>query len=300
MGIFNQRNEQTPQTRGCSANLIAALFIAVIGFIMYLSQSQENPVTGEKQHISMTPDQEIKLGLQSAPLMAREMGGEVPSSDPRAQEVDRIGNLLVSRTVAHKGPWQFKFHLLEDPKTINAFALPGGQVFITLGLLNELQTEAQLAGVLGHEIGHVIERHSAEQMAKGQLGQMLILATGVGASDSNSNRSYEATMAASAVNQMLMLRYGRSDESEADLWGIKLTEQAGFDPRAMIQVMEILKKAGGSGHTPEIFQSHPNPDKRITDIKAYLEKNPPPSGLTEGKNLKEIYGSSRSSSSFFY
>ena len=123
------------------------------------------------------------MGIQSAPEMAAKMRGEIPSSDPRAQEVQKIGQQIVLKSEAHKGPWHFRYHLLADPKTINAFALPGGQIFITLGLLNKLQTEAQLAGVLAHETGHVIQRHAAQQMAKGELGQIFVMATGIGISD---------------------------------------------------------------------------------------------------------------------
>ena len=269
---------------------MAVFSSALIGMALYMSQTQINPVTGEKQHIGISTDQEIRLGLESAPEMAREMGGEVPSNDPRTAEVQRIGALIVSRTDAATSPWKFKFHLLADTQTINAFALPGGQVFITLGLLNKLQTEAQLAGVLSHEMGHVLERHSAQQMAKSQLGEMLVVAAGTAASDSNHpERFTDATMVAAVVNHMFQLRYSRQDESQADQWGIKLMSQSGFDPRAMIEVMEILKASGSKEHTPEIFQTHPNPDLRIQQINAYLAEHPPSGDLSKGRNLSEVF-----------
>lgn len=269
------------------ARIISAIVIALIGFGIYMTQTQVNPVTGEKQHISMSPDQEIRLGLESAPQMTREMGGEVSSTDPRTLEVQKIGALIVSHINAATIPWKFKFHLLSDTKTINAFALPGGQVFITLGLLNKLQTEAQLAGVLSHEIGHVLERHAVQQMAKSQLGQMFVFAAGTAANDSNGHFT-DATMVASVVNQMFQLRFSRHDESEADQWGLKLMIQSGFDPKAMVEVMEILKASGGKDHMPEIFQTHPHPDLRIKQINAYLAEHPPSGKLTEGRNLKEV------------
>ena len=273
--------------------LFIGLIIAAIGFLMYLSQTEENPVTGVKQHISITPEQEIRLGLQAAPEMAAQMGGEMPSSDPRTQEVQRIGQQIVSRTEAHKGPWHFQYHLLADPKTVNAFALPGGQVFITLGLLNRLETEAQLAGVLAHETGHVIERHSAQQMAKGQLGQILVLATGIGVSDpSHPSRAQEAAAVATVVNQMTQLRYSRKDELEADQWGLRLMTEAGYNPKAMLEVMQILEKAVPGGHTPEMLLTHPYPEHRMTQIKAYLEKHPTEGNLTEGRRLKDVFGQS--------
>ena len=274
---------------GIGGRLILAVIIALVGLFMYFSNSQENPVTGEKQHISLSPSQEIRLGLQSAPEMARKMGGELPASDPRTQEVQRIGELLVAQTEANKGPWQFKFHLLNDPETVNAFALPGGQVFITLGLFDKLQTEAQLAGVLGHEMGHVIERHSAQQMAKGQLGNILVVAFGTAASDPSSGGGNNPMVIASVVNQIIQLRYSRKDESQADLWGVKLMEEVGYDPKAMIQVLEILKAVGGKGgNTPEMFQTHPDPDLRIKQLQEQLAEHPPRSGLIEGRNLKDV------------
>lgn len=272
--------------------LIMAGVIALIGYMMYLHQVEKNPVTGEKQHVAISPDQEIHLGLESAPQMSREMGGELPTSDPRTQEVIKIGQYIVDHSDAKNSPWQFQFHLLADPETVNAFALPGGQIFITLGLLNRLQTEAQLAGVLGHEIGHVIERHTAQQMAKSQLGQWLVMAVGVGGQTEGGspNNMSSPMVIAAMVNQMMQLRYGRHDESQADIWGIKLNEEAGYDPRSMIEVMKILKAASAGGAGLEIFQTHPNPDLRIEQIQEYLKKNPPPAGLREGRNLKEIYG----------
>lgn len=285
MGIFDQN--QRSQGSGMSGRLIAAVIMALIGLFMYWSSSEVNPVTGKKQHVSLSPDQEIKLGLQSAPEMAKEMGGELPSTDPRTQLVQKVGNHLVETTQAKKSPWKFKFHLLADKKMINAFALPGGQIFITLGLLEKLETEDQLAGVLGHEMGHVIERHTAQQMAKSQLGNILVVAVATGATDPN-NPSNNAMMAASMVNQMVQLRYGRKDESDSDIWGIKLMRQAGYDPKAMIEVLKVLKaSSGGADRGPELFQSHPNPDLRIEQIQEYFKQYPEEARLLEGKSLKE-------------
>lgn len=286
---YDQRPVQRPPGAGIGARLLTGLIIALIGLIMYWSQSQENPVTHEKQHVTLSPSQEIKLGLQSAPQMAQQMGGEVPNNDPRAIEVRRLGAYIISKTDAEKSPWKFQFHLLADERTVNAFALPGGQIFITLGLYDKLRTEAQLAGVLSHEMGHVIERHTAQQMAKSQLGQMLIVAVGASTSSdqSGSSQLFSPVMIASVVNQMTQLHYSRHDEAEADMWGIKLMEQSGYDPRAMIAVMKILKAEGGKGHGMEMFQTHPDPDHRIQLINAFLEKNPPPAGLIEGKPLNQ-------------
>jgi beta-barrel assembly-enhancing protease len=281
--------------------LIGALVVALIGVVMYMSQTQVNPVTGEKQHVAMSVDQEMALGLQAAPQMAQQMGGDVdPRQDPRASVVDEVGRRIVRNSDARKSPYveNFHFHLLNDPKTVNAFALPGGQIFITEGLLNRLENEAQLAGVLGHEIGHVINRHSAQQMAKGQLGQILTVAVGVGASG-NDDRGRNAQIVAAMVNQMGQLKFSRNDESEADHYGLKYMAEAGYDPSAMLDVMKILKKASPSGNPPEFMLTHPLPEKRLEEIRAELNEAYPngiPSNLTKGQPLQPSGRSSRDAS----
>jgi beta-barrel assembly-enhancing protease len=281
--------------------LIGALVVALIGVVMYMNQTQVNPVTGEKQHVAMSVDQEMALGLQAAPQMAQQMGGDVdPRQDPRASVVDEVGRRIVRNSDASKSPYveNFHFHLLNDPKTVNAFALPGGQIFITEGLLNRLENEAQLAGVLGHEIGHVINRHSAQQMAKGQLGQILTVAVGVGASG-NDDRGRKAQLVAAMVNQMGQLKFSRNDESEADHYGLKYMAEAGYDPSAMLDVMKILKKASGDRNPPEFLATHPLPETRLEEIRAQLKESYPngiPSNLTKGQPLQPSGRSSRDQS----
>lgn len=269
---------------------VVAAIIALVGIAMYMLNTQVNPVTGEKQHIAMSVDQEMALGLQAAPEMEAKMGGAMdPERSPAAREVAEVGRRIVERSDASRSPYveNFHFHLLKDPDTINAFALPGGQVFITRGLYEKLDNESELAGVLGHEIGHVINRHAAVHMAKGQLGQILTVAVGVGATDEQ-GRGRNAAAVAAMVNQMFQLRFSRSDESEADEFGLRYMAQAGYDPTGMLDVMRVLKQAAGGSHEPEFLQTHPLPDTRIEAIKAYLDQNYPngvPEGLTKGKEL---------------
>jgi predicted Zn-dependent protease len=205
--------------------------------------------------------------------------------------VAKVGERLVEQSDASKpeDPYRehFEFHLLADDETVNAFALPGGQIFITRALYTKLQNEAQLAGVLGHEMGHVINRHSAQQMAKGQLGQMLTSAVAVGASDpDHRGRGQMAAAAAAMANQMLQLRYSRGDESEADKYGLRYMTQAGYDPQEMLGVMRILKKVGGAGGGPEFLQTHPLPETRLEEIARILEETyPDREGLTKGGPL---------------
>lgn len=285
--------------------IVIAIVIALVGLVTYFTRTTVNPVTGEKQRVAMSVDQEKALGLRAAPQMAAQMGGAAdPRTDPQARLVAEVGQRVLSRSDAgtEKNPYRgnFNFHLLNDDKTVNAFALPGGQIFITRALLNRMENEAQLAGVLGHEIGHVIHRHAAEHMAKGQLGQSLAAAVGVAASDER-GRGQAAYVAAQLANQMFQLRYGRQDELESDDTGLKYMAQAGYDPSEMIRVMEILKAAaGGGGRGPSIMQTHPHPEDRIAAIKAYLQKTYPdgiPARLTKGASLRGGGGTSTSSGS---
>jgi beta-barrel assembly-enhancing protease len=261
--------------------------ILLVGIASYYGKNVMNPVTGEKQHISLTTDQEIALGLGSAPKMAEEFGGLDPDENAQAL-VRRVGERVMAKSVASTTPYKFQYHLLRDPETVNAFALPGGPIFITRGLLTRLQNEAQLAGVLGHETGHVVARHSAEHMAKSQLGQSIVGAIYVGSSDQY-GRGQQAAMMAAVANQMVQLKYGRQDELEADTLGVRVMSEAGYDPRALLGVMKILEEASGGKRQSEFMSSHPNPGNRQQVIEAAIEKlypNGVPRELTNGAELR--------------
>jgi predicted Zn-dependent protease len=265
-------SSEVPRRRGFGCATRVLLALAIVGFALfkYFSQTEVNPVTGEKQHIAMTADQEVALGLEAAPEMAAQMGGEADSSDPKSQLVQGVGRKVVQNSDAARSPYTYDFHLLRDPETLNAFALPGGQVFITYGLLSKLHDEAQLAGVLGHEIGHVVNRHAAEHMATGQLGQLLAMAAGVAATDEEGH-GQRAAMVAAMVNQMVQLKYSRGDELEADHVGMDYMSQAGYDPAAMLGVMGILAEASQGGRAPELLSTHPYPEQRLEAIQKYLD-----------------------------
>jgi predicted Zn-dependent protease len=245
---------------GMGMRLIIGLIIAAFAIISYLSSQQHNDITGEDQYLSLTAEQEIALGLQSAPEMIAEFGGESPDSQAQ-QLVDQVGQAIVNNTVARSTPWQFDFHVLDDPNTVNAFALPGGQVFITDALLSRLQTEDQLAGVLSHEVTHVLARHSAQQIAKSDLTNGLVGAVGVAAGTA------DAAQTAAMIGQLVNMKYGRDDETQSDEIGVCLMTAAGYDPQGMVEVMQILQQASGGGSQPEFLSTHPNPENRIARIQ---------------------------------
>lgn len=259
-----------------------AILIAIVSVVGYFGSSQLNPVTGEKQHIAMSTDEERAMGLQEAPKMAQQFGGLDP--DEKAQAlVQEVGRSVQANSSASRLGYTIDYYLLADGRTVNAFALPGGPVFITRALLDKLQTRGQIAGVLAHETGHVAARHSAEQLAKNRLTQGLAGAATVGATDPSDPRTYRNGAVIAGAAGLLSLKYTRDDEKEADKLGVRFMSEAGYDPNAMVGVMEVLDRASsGSPRGPDFLQTHPAPANRIPLIKQEIAREFPqgvPSGL---------------------
>ncbi|CAN5879599.1 M48 family metallopeptidase [soil metagenome] len=255
---------------GCGPRLaIAALFVAFALFKYFSLPSEVNKFTGREQKLNLNENEEIQMGLASAPKMAQMHGGLSPDVEARAL-VKKVGQRLVKATNADETPYQYDFHLLADRKTVNAFALPGGQVFITEALFRMLKTEDELAGVLGHEIGHVVGRHSSEQIAKSNLlGGLTTAAVIATSSDQGNNGSVQL---ANLVNQLVSTKYGRADEIESDKLGVRFLHESGYNPEALIRVMEVLKQASGGGGGPEFMSTHPSPENRIQLIQEEIAK----------------------------
>ena len=241
--------------------LLIGLVVIAFAFLRRCSQQETNPYTHRTQAISLSPDQEIAIGLQSAPQMAQQHGGLHP--DNRYQnKVDEVGNKLVNNSAAKDSPYKYEFHLLADSKTINAFALPGGQIFITYALFSKLENEDQLAGVLGHEIGHVLGRHSNERITNADFWKYFVM--GASAVDMGG--------IVQQYGQGSLLKNGRGDELESDDLGILFMINSGYNPEEMIGVMKILKAAAGPNRTPEFQSTHPDPENRIEKIRAAISK----------------------------
>lgn len=266
------------------------LLFAIFGLITYCTNVVQNPVTGEKQRVQLTPQQEVVIGRQSRSQMANQYGGLYPDSALQ-QYVTQVGERVMRQSEASRAPspnahYPYEFHLLSDPQTINAFALPGGPVFITVALLKRLKSEAQLAGVLGHEIGHVVARHGAEHLARQQLGASLVNAVGIAASDTPQD-ARRAAVIAQAVNQLVTLRYGREDELEADQLGFRFMREAGYNPRGILELMQILGSLRQGGSQPEFFSTHPNPENRLQRLQSLITQAYPngvPANLEEGRD----------------
>jgi predicted Zn-dependent protease len=247
-----------------AVRLIMMVIVAALSVFSYCTDRSVNPITGEEQHVGLTPEQEVAMGVQVAPEMARRFGG-VDRDERSRQTVKAVGEKIVAQSIAAQSGYPFDFHVLADDQTVNAFALPGGQIFITVALLERLETDERLAAVLSHEVGHVIARHSAERLAEEKLTQGLTGAVVMGSG------SYEMAQVAQLVGGLIHMKYGRADEIEADKVGLCLMSQAGYRPAALVDVMRILAEAGGGSPLPEFASTHPHPKNRAKKIQAFIE-----------------------------
>lgn len=249
--------------------------LASFGLIATSSGCATSPATGESIFVAgISPQQEAQLGAEAAPQLAQEYGG--PVRDPALQAyVTEVGQKLVAQ-IDHDEyrnmPWEFT---LLDSDIINAFALPGGKTFITRGLASRMTNEAQLAGVMGHEIGHVTARHAAQRMAKQGLlvGTITAAAVVVGASGDEDVQAIGQGLipALSIGGQLVVLKYGRDEERQSDSLGMQYMAKAGYNPRGQLEVMQILRDASEGPRQPTFLSSHPNPDERIDRIQGLLD-----------------------------
>ena len=229
-----------------------------------------NPATGKSELNALSTSQEIKLGDQSEPKFVKSYGGEIP--DPEVLDyVRKLGQRLAAVSERKDLPW--RFHAV-DSKVINAFSLPGGKIFITRGLLERLNNQAQLAGVLGHEIGHVTAQHIGQQMTRQMIISLGISALGVAGEVSNKTWLQALGAGAQVGSGLYLLSFSRSQEEQADKLGVRYMSRLGYNPVAQVQVMKILKKASGSGGI-EMLQTHPLPQTRIDYLEKYIPQNYP-------------------------
>lgn len=222
--------------------------------------------------------EEIQLGSEASPEFIDQGGGELPDEQV-VQYVRTMGEQL-ARIAEQQTPdpdrpaLQWEFHVL-DSAVINAFALPGGKVFISRGLMAQMTNEAQLAGVVGHEIGHVMARHGNKRMSQSMILQGAIVAVGVAGAVSAEEWMQVLGVGTAVGGQLFLLKYSRSNEIEADKLGVQYMARAGYNPLGQVQVMEILGKAGGGGGTPEWLSTHPASDTRVEALEELIAEQYP-------------------------
>ena len=232
-----------------------------------------NPVTGRQDFVTMSESQEIKLGnryhdeiIKQFPLY----------NNPKLQAyINDIGKRLVANS--HRSHLDFNFYLVDSPQ-VNACALPGGHIYITRGIMAYMQDEAQLAGVIGHEIGHVTARHGVRQSAQSQLTGLLTAAVAIGTG------SQQVAQLSSTLSGALVSGYGRKHELESDRLGAEYLAKSGYDSRKMVEVVGILKdqelasreRALAEGKQPRsyhgLFATHPRNDTRLKQVVSEADK----------------------------
>ncbi len=223
-----------------------------------------NPATGRSQLMLVSESQEIAMGQQADPGISAMFG---IYDDPGLQEyVRRLGDSLAARSERPQLPWTFR--VVDDP-IVNAFALPGGFIYVSRGILAHFNSEAQLVSVLGHEIGHVTARHSASQMSEQQLAQIGLVAGAVIVPDVASRYGVIAQQALG----LLFLKFSRDDERQADMLGFRYMTRLDYDPREMPDVFAMLGRiteAGGGRGVPLWLSTHPDPGDREERINTLI------------------------------
>jgi len=205
------------------------------------------------------------MGQQLHPKFEKESGGLYP--DSQVQEYVNTVGLSVARYAGRPNlEWRFS---VVNSKQVNAFAVPGGYIYITQGLLFRLTNEAQLAGVLAHESGHIARRHTVKQIGRAQTTQGLSTVAGVVGGLFGYGWAGDVT---SAVGSLSLMSYSREQEHEADTEGLKYMTEAGYNPQGMVQLMKILQSSGGKKGAPEFLSTHPNPGNRVEYLTEEIEK----------------------------
>ncbi|RPJ83768.1 MAG: peptidase M48, partial [Acidobacteria bacterium] len=226
------------------------LRISLFGFLAVTCAT--NPVTGKRELALISEAQEIEMGREADKEVSAAYG--IYPDEALQRYVQTLGASIAARTERPKLPWTFR--VVDDP-SVNAFAIPGGFIYVTRGILTHLNSEAELVGILGHEIGHVTARHSVNQMSKQQLAQIGLIAGMV--------LSPEVARFGNLLQTgvgLLFLKYGRDDERQADQLGLKYMVANGYDPRRLVNVFQMLdgvsrQEGGGGGRLPEWLSTHP-------------------------------------------
>ena len=236
-----------------------------------LTACSVNPVTGKSELVLMSTAQEIEMGRQNYAPMQQSQGGQYDVDPALTAYVQRVGNKVAAQSSVDL-PYEF---VVLNNSVPNAWALPGGKIAINRGLLTELESEAELAAVLGHEAVHAAARHSAKQQSRAMIMQVGVLGTAVAASDSD----YGGLIAggASVLAQMGLAKYGRNAELESDLYGMEYMSKAGYDPQGAVELQETfvrLSEGRQSDWLSGLFASHPPSRERVEANRATAARLP--------------------------
>jgi predicted Zn-dependent protease len=227
--------------------------LALGPLFVLVSSCATNPITGDQELMFFPPDEDVKLGRQYAPYVEKALEGRL-ADDNMQSYVNQIGQRIARFCGSPELSYSF---VAVEEEGANALALPGGYIYITKGLLQELKTEAQLASVLGHEVGHVVARDTVQTMSR-EIGMTALVAAAMASAP-------RVGGASGFVSNLLNLQYSREDEEAADKVGLLYMVKAGYDPNGMLETMQILLELS-TVRPIEFFSTHPNPESRIAYI----------------------------------
>jgi predicted Zn-dependent protease len=230
--------------------------------------------------ILFSPKDDIDLGKQASRDVEKDLS--LLNNTRVDAYVNALGTRLASRATGEKYPYQFK---VVDDKAINAFALPGGYIYVNRGVFDAADTEAQLAGVIAHEIGHVALRHSASQVSKAAISQLGIqILGGIGGNVG----SMMGSLGMGGMD-LLLLKNSREAENQADLLGTQILYDSGYNPTAMAEFFEKLNSADRGG-APQFLSDHPNPDNRVGSVRKEIDKlgGAPPNARRDSEEFHTI------------
>ncbi|MGH7163758.1 MAG: M48 family metallopeptidase [Planctomycetota bacterium] len=237
---------------------------ALLALAALLAACTTNPHTGRSQLLLLSEDAEVEMGLEAFAQIGKEVRW---TEDPAyVDPVRRVGKAIAAQ--AGKPDYQWEFRVIDDPKTVNAWCLPGGKIAFYTGIYPICEDENGMAIVMGHEVSHALLRHGGERVSQNIAVQGGLAATAVVARNSEHRDVALAALGAGAAVGFL-LPYSRKHESEADKFGLMLAARAGYDPEAAIRVWQNMAKLGG-GRPPEFLSTHPDPLRRIEDMRAWM------------------------------
>ncbi len=264
MNISQTMQPAPPTIRRARSPFRAVLAVVLAAFLGLTGLScSTNPATGQRQLSLIGEEQEVAMGREADQQVSQSMG--LYPDEELQRYVNAVGQRLAAESERPNLPWTFR--VIDDP-AINAFALPGGFVYLTRGIMTYFNNEAEMASVLGHEIGHVTARHSVEQISRQQLAG---LGLGIGMILSPELREFGDL--AQAGMGLLFLKYGRDDERQADALGLRYMVREDYDPAQMPNVFETLARvsqAGESQRLPSFLSTHPDPGARAQRIRGVL------------------------------
>lgn len=263
------------------------LLLMIFSFGAIVQSCSTNPVTGKKQLTLMSEEQEVAMGKEADPQIVAQFG---LYEDSELQAfINEKGKAMAK--VSHRPNLQYTFRIV-DSDIVNAFAVPGGYVYFTRGIMAHFNDEAQFAGVLGHEIGHITARHSVIQQRNAMLGNIGLIAGVV-----IKPELAEFAETASQGLQLLFLKFGRDDEKQSDELGVEYSSKIGYDAKHMADFFTTLERqsvAAGAGNIPDFLSTHPNPagrhDKVLSLATNYQKQNPGTYNVNRNAYLKRIDG----------